>query len=71
MHAIVWDLVNLKITESPILIVLPRDPTAEMRDGMMSGMMTHLSICRKSFPMYATYIASRSDHGSDLVRRHT
>ena len=50
---------------------LPRDPTADIKEGMISGMMMHLSICRKSLPMNATYIASRSVHGSALVRKHT
>jgi hypothetical protein len=42
-----------------------------MSDGMMSGMMMHLSIWRKMCPMYETYMASRGVHGSSRVFRAT
>jgi len=48
---------------------MSRLPTAVMRLGTTSGRMSALSILRKSSPGYATYIPSRSVHGSSRVLR--
>ena len=42
-------------------------PIADIREGMMRGMMTHLSMLRKIVPINLTYIASRLDQGSSRL----
>ena len=46
---------------------MSNDPTATIREGMMRGMMIHLSICKKRLPTNLTYIISLAVYSSSLV----
>jgi hypothetical protein len=41
-------------------------PIADINDGITSGMMMHLSMLRKRWPMYPTYMASLSNSVSKM-----